>query len=111
MTVIFARDGEQTLMINPIPGTLRHGGGHDDRGGRQVPNVRAGLLRQGSLQCLVRDEGDQSFASLRMLRSPVGPGDVTVSGDPPTAVGALVDLSIQGDALQIATITWKGSRP
>ena len=97
--------------IEPLPGTLHTGGGHDDRGGTSIPRVRVGIARYGTCKCLVRDSGDQALGALLALRSGLGEGDVTVAGDVPEAAEALLDISLHGDAVQLATLTWRGTLP
>jgi hypothetical protein len=111
MPVTFAVPGQSAVTVEPLPGTLQYGGGHDDRGGRGLPLHRVGTARQGSLHCLVRDTGAQSLASLLALRSGLGEGAATVTGDVPTAAGALLDVIIQGDAVQVALLSWRGTLP
>lgn len=110
-TVSFLLSGSSVAIeVTPIPGTLKEGGGHDDRGGDVVDNVRAGISREGELECKVEDTGDQSLATLLSLRSGVGAGSTTVSGDDiETAAECLVDVSIAGDAVQTANIKWRGT--
>jgi hypothetical protein len=94
------------LELTPIPGTLEYGDGHDDRGGSVIPNARAGLALNGSMEVLVTDV--VTIAALQALRSGVGEGDVEISGDA-EAYACLLDVEITGDAVQTARLTWKGT--
>ncbi len=110
--VVMEPDGVSAVTLVPLPGSLRSGGGHDDRGGGSVPRARAGMSREGRVECLVATAGDQALSSLLGLRSGVGPGAVSVSGDDvETAAGALVDVTIRGEAVQTAVVSWKGTVP
>ncbi len=97
-----------TVTFTPIPGTLAYGDGNDDRGGGNIPNSRAGLAKNGSCQVLVDSASGPTEAALIAIRSDAGTGDRTVSGDA-TSATALVDVSFEGDAVQIATVSWKGT--
>ena len=52
-TIAFKRN-ETTIVVTPVPGSLRAGGGHDDRGGGTIPSVRAGYAMNGSCQVVGR---------------------------------------------------------
>lgn len=110
MSVTFTIPGTPptAVVLDPVPGTLKTGGGHKDAGGDNIPQARLGLAANGSLQVVVQASGDASEATLFSLRSPPGAGNRTVASDNQTAYAALVDVSIEGDAVQLATITWKG---
>lgn len=105
------------ITVTPIPGSHKVGGGHDDRGGGRIPSARAGYAYAGSVDVvLVQTTGTgkaQTLAELLTLVSPVGEGDITITGTG-TLAGiksylALVDVSIGGDSVQTASISWKGT--
>jgi hypothetical protein len=106
MSVSFTPEGGTGLSVVPIPGTLKFGDGHDDRGGGTVPNARGGVACNGEVQVLITDT--VTVAAVSAIRSGVGEGKVAVGGEA-TAAAALVDVEISGDAVQIAKISWKGT--
>ena len=105
------------ITVTPVPGSVRAGGGHDDRGGGRTPAARAGHAYNGSCQVVVTDAtatGKQhTIAELKQLVSPVGSGDVTIVGAGIWANIkswlALVDVALDSESVQTATITWKGT--
>ena len=105
------------ITITPIPGSVRGGGGHDDRGGGRLPAARAGYAYNGSCQVAVTDAtatGKQhTIDELKQLVSPVGSGDITIVGAGIWANVkswlALVDVALDSESVQTATITWKGT--
>ena len=107
MALTFTPAVGDPLVVTPIPGTLEYGDGHDDRGGSTIPNARAGSALNGRCDVLVNDS-TATIALLKAIRSPVGEGSTDVTGDH-TAYDCLVDVEIKGDAVQIATISWKGT--
>lgn len=109
---------ETTITVTPVNGTLKLGGGSDDRGGGKIPSVRAGISENGSCQVVMVTSGgtatQQTLANLKNLVSPVGPGGFTVSGTDENGSSfvsheALVDVEIAGDSVQTAQINWKGT--
>jgi hypothetical protein len=115
-TLTFSR-GSTSVTVTPVPGSLRAGGGHDDRGGGTIPAVRAGYAANGSCQVVVTAETatdmQHTLAELLSLVSEVGAGDVTVKGAgiyaDVVSYSALVDVTIGGDSVQTADVTWKGT--
>ena len=115
-TLTFTR-GNTSVTVTPVPGSLKAGGGHDDRGGGTVPPVRAGYALNGSCQVVVTTATatnmQHTLAELLSLVSEVGPGDVDVTGAGIYAgvrsYEALVDVTVGGDAVQTADISWKGT--
>ena len=114
-TLTFVKAGTSvSLVVEPIPGTVRVGGGHDDRGGGTVPGARAGYAMNGSCEVVIA-AGSSGFtlSSAVALPSGVGPGDYTVTGAGRyagvAAYQALLDVTIGGDSVQTATISWKGT--
>ena len=105
------------ITVTPVPGSVRAGGGHDDRGGGRMPAARAGYAYNGSCQVVVTSEtatGKQhTVAELKQLVSPVGPGDVVITGAGIWANVkswlALVDVAFDSESVQTATISWKGT--
>lgn len=110
-------DGTTTIVVTPIPGTVRAGGGHDDRGGGTIPAARAGIAQNGSCEVVVTQATatnvQHTVAELKSIVSPVGEGNFTVTGAGRYAniksYSALVDVAIQGDSVQTAAIEWKGT--
>lgn len=105
--------GEGTpVVLTVIPGSVKGGGGHDDRGGGRIPKTRAGYARNGSCDVVLADTGTTVEAVLA-LASGEGSGDRTVVGAGRYAdiqsYGALVDVEISGDSVQTARVSWKGS--
>ena len=115
-TLTFTR-GNTSVTVTPVPGSLKAGGGHDDRGGGTIPPVRAGYAMNGSCQVVVTTATatnmQHTLAELLSLVSEVGPGDVAVEGAGIFAniasYEALVDVTVGGDAVQTADISWKGT--
>lgn len=116
-TITFTPGIGSAVVVTPIPGSVKAGGGHDDRGGGTVPAARAGYAYNGSCQVVVTDATATSIqhtlTELKGLVSGVGEGDRKVEGAGLWANikswKALVDVEISGDSVQLATITWKGS--
>ena len=117
-TIQFACSGRTIdVTVTPVLGSVKAGGGHDDRGGGKIPAARAGYAYNGSCQVVMTSEtatGKQhTLSELLSLVSPVGDGDFTITGAGLWANfkswNALVDVTIEGDSVQVATITWKGS--
>jgi hypothetical protein len=111
------------LTVTPIKGSVKAGGGHDDRGGGRIPMVRAGWAYNGSCKIFVDTASGGTIAELAALVAATcndgtnavatGPGGVTVTGAGLylniRSAKALVDVEISGDSVQEATITWKGT--
>jgi hypothetical protein len=105
------------VTVTPVLGSVRAGGGHDDRGGGRIPAARAGYACNGSCQVVLTSEtatGKQhTLSELLSLVSPVGDGDFTITGaglwENIKSWNALVDVNITGDSVQVADISWKGS--
>lgn len=99
------------LEVTPIPGTLKYGEGHDIKGGGVLPYNLAGKARNGSCQVRI-DTVAPTLTAILAIVSAAGAGACTVTGDVPAAqesYSALVDVAIEGDAVQVATISWKGT--
>ena len=116
--------GGTPLTVTPVKGSVKYGGGHDDRGGGVIPPVRAGWAYNGSCQVIVDGSTGPTIAALKTLMaqcavdasgaaSPIGEGKTGIAGAGIYAnvrsSDALVDVSIEGDSVQTATITWKGT--
>ena len=93
------------VSVTYITGTLKHGSDHDDRGGGVLPHARHGFGVKGECQELADSVGGD-FSD---LVSGVGPANTAISGDA-SGVRCLVDVTVAGDAVQVATISWKGSK-
>lgn len=106
-----------SVVVSPVPGSVRVGGGHDDKGGGTLPAVRAGYAKNGSCQVVVTSATatniQHTLAELKSIISPVGDGDIIVQGAGRYAniesYDALVDVSVGGDGVQTADISWKGT--
>ena len=116
-TITFIRAATSKVMT-PVQGSVRDGGGHDDRGGGRIPAARAGYAYNGSAEFVVVDTAtpgskQQTLADLIDLASGVGEGDVTVIGagiwSYVKSWKALIDVRISGDSVQVAEVSWKGS--
>ena len=115
-TITFS-DGTTTVVVTPVPGTVKAGGGHDDRGGGTIPAARAGYAMNGSCQVVMTQATatnlQHTLAELKSLVSGVGEGAWTVTGAGIHAdiksYQALLDVTIDGDSVQTATINWKGT--
>lgn len=96
-----------------LPGVLRKGGRHDDRGGsNSLPAVRAGVAKSGEVEALIDATTGLTLATAISLRSPIGEGTFTITDETNDVVisqKALVDVQITGDAVQTAKIIWKGT--
>ena len=99
------------VVLTPVPGSIKGGGGHDDRGGGRIPKARAGYARNGSCDVVLDDT--TTVAVVTALASPVGGGDREIVGagryDMIQSYKALVDVEISGDSVQTARISWKGT--
>lgn len=115
-TITFS-DGTTTVVVTPVPGTVKAGGGHDDRGGGTIPAARAGYAMNGSCQVVMTQATaanlQHTLAELKSLVSGIGEGDWTVAGAGIYAgiksYQALLDVTVDGDSVQTATINWKGT--
>jgi len=113
MSVIFTPAVGEPVMITPVPGSVKYGEGHDVKGGGAIPHNLAGKARNGSCQVVLDSATGPTLIAILGLVSGIGSGSTNVSGtDIITAqhsYDALIDVSIAGDAVQIATINWKGT--
>ena len=100
------------VVLTVIPGSVKGGGGHDDRGGGRIPKTRAGYARNGSCE-VVLDDATTTVAAVLALVSGVGSGDRKIIGEGRysgiQSYNALVDVEISGDSVQTARVSWKGS--
>ena len=117
-TITFSNTSRSvSVVVSPVPGSVRVGGGHDDKGGGTLPAVRAGYAKNGSCQVVVTSATatniQHTLAELKSIISLVGDGDITVQGAGRYAniesYDALVDVSVGGDGVQTADISWKGT--
>ena len=110
--IIFTPISGDDFTINAVPGTINCGDGHDDKGGGLYPNTRAGEARNGSCSVIIDDAGF-TIENARALNSAGGVGSYTITGAGLKAnqysYEALVDVTIQGDSVMTANITWKGT--
>lgn len=99
------------VTLSPIPGSVKGGGGHDDRGGGRLPKARAGYARNGSCDVVLNET--TTAAVVMGLASGEGAGDRTIVGAGRYAgiksYLALCDVEIGGDSVQTAKVTWKGT--
>ena len=115
-TITFTQ-GVTEVTVTPVRGTVRAGGGHEDRGGGVIPSVRAGIAKNGSCQVVLVSATstgkEQTLAEILSIISGDGEGAATVQGAGLYAniesYGALIDVEIAGDSVQTATINWKGT--
>jgi len=112
MSVIFTPAVGNPVTLTPVPGSVKYGEGHDVKGGGAIPHNLAGKARNGSCQ-VVLDSAGTTLVAILGLVSGVGSGSTNVSGTDiittQHSYDALIDVSIAGDAVQIATINWKGT--
>ena len=117
-TITFSNTARSvSVVVTPVPGSVRVGGGHDDKGGGTLPAVRAGYAKNGSCQVVVTSATatniQHTLAELKSIISPVGDGDIIVQGAGRYAniesYDALVDVSVGGDGVQTADISWTGT--
>ena len=109
--------GNTTIVVTPIRGSVRAGGGHEDRGGGVIPSVRAGIAKNGTAQVVIVSATStgkqQTLAEILSVISEAGEGAATIQGAGLYAniesYDALVDVEIGGDSVQVATINWKGT--
>ena len=109
--------GNTTIVVTPIKGSVRAGGGHEDRGGGVIPSVRAGIAKNGSCQIVITSttatNKQHTLAEVLSIISEEGEGAATVQGAGLYAniesYDALIDVEIGGDSVQTATINWKGT--
>ncbi len=110
MSISFSSPRTGVKSLEPVPGSLRTGGGDDDRSGPQEPSLRAAAAANGSCEALIDTTGFTLEDALA-LASPPGPGDFEISGEAASSL-ALVDVEISGrDGLLYAGISWKGASP
>lgn len=112
MSVIFTPAAGNPVAVTPVPGSIKYGEGHDVKGGGAIPHNLAGKARNGSCQ-VVLDSTGITLAAVLGLVSGVGKGSITVTGtdivEAQHSYDALIDISIAGDAVQVAAINWKGT--
>ena len=109
--------GNTTIAVTPVRGSVRAGGGHEDRGGGVIPSVRAGIAKNGTAQVVITSatatNKQQTLAEVLSVISEAGEGAATIQGAGLYAniesYDALVDVEIGGDSVQVATISWKGT--
>lgn len=94
-----------------LPGSLIIEDDDDVRGGSNgLPVVMVAVGAKG--QCSMLIDTDVTIAIAKAAISGVGPGTATVTDDTNSvdlAKDALIDVDIEGDVVQIATIKWKGT--
>jgi hypothetical protein len=101
------------LTLDILPGSLQLIDDDDIRGGTDgLPVVLAGIGDNGKCDVLL-DSTAPTLATLMGLISPCGEGDFTVTDvtDSNKVISrlALVDVNPKGDAVQIFTVSWKGT--
>lgn len=110
--IIFTPTVGDAVTVDTVPGSISYGDGSDDRGGGLYPNARAGIAKNGSCMVII-DSAGLTLVEALALRSPAGAGNFTITGTgiktAEHSYEALVDVTIQGDAVQVANITWKGT--
>ena len=105
----FTRPGMGDVEVEALPGTLRTGGGHDDKSESLAPPVRVASASDGSCEVAI-DKDSFDVATALSLASPPGPGSTGISGDASSS-DALVDLRLDGQSgILCASISWKGSK-
>jgi hypothetical protein len=113
MSVIFTPSVGDPVTITPVPGSIKYGEGHDVKGGSTIPHNLAGKARNGSCQVVIDSATGPTLAVIFGLVSGAVSGSTDVSGTDIIATqhsyDALIDVSIAGDAVQVATINWKGT--
>jgi len=111
-TITITPGAGSPVTLPVIPGSVKGGGGHDDRGGGRIPKARAGYARNGSCE-VVLDDGTLGDAAVLALASGEGAGDRTVTGDGRYAdivsYLALIDVEISGESVRTARVSWKGT--
>jgi len=110
---INVQDGTDLGTFNIVPGTPSHGEGDEIRGGGVIPFARVSNARNGSCEVIINDT-DTTLTAMVALRSTAGEGKAVVTlsdadGVVYTSYHALVDVSITGNDVQKAKITWKGT--
>ena len=112
-TLTITPGAETAVTVTPIPGSVKAGGGHDDRGGGRIPKARAGYARNGSCDVVLDSTTGTTVAVALGLASGVGSGNFKIIGAGRYAniesYNALIDVEISGDSVQVAKISWKGS--
>jgi hypothetical protein len=113
MSLIFTPAAGNPVTVTPVPGSVKYGEGHDVKGGGAIPHNLAGKARNGSCQVVLDSAAGPTLTAILSLVSGVGSGSTNVSGTDIIAAqhsyDALIDVSIAGDAVQLATINWKGT--
>lgn len=103
--------GSAATTVTIVPGSLKLNPQHDDRGGSDVPRTRAGISKAGECRVILTEA---NLTEIIALRSGAGAGACDVTGTTIAAAeqayDALVDVAIEGDSVQVATITWKGTK-
>lgn len=109
MTITIS-SGTTEKTLNVVPGTFKSQDKHIDAGGNGLyPLIRTNLGRSGSCEVIL-DSSNCSLEDVLSLISGPGAGNFTLS-EPADCRNALVDITIAGDGVQTATITWNGIPP
>jgi hypothetical protein len=107
MTVKFTRADMGSFEIDPLPGTLKSGGGGGDVSDVHAPPVRRANAVNGSCEAAL-DESSLTVSRALGLATPVGLATTSMTGDVECS-GALVDVSLESqDGILVASISWKG---
>lgn len=111
-TITITPGTSTAVTLTVIPGSVKGGGGHDDRGGGRIPKARAGYARNGSCD-VVLDNATTTVTAVMALASGEGAGNNVIVGagrySDIKSYDALVDVEISGDSVQTAKISWKGT--
>lgn len=104
--------GAVSKTISILPGTFENERKDDTRGGREgIPAVVAGKGANGKATALI-DSSTLTLAEVVAMPSGVGVGNFTITDATNSAIiakDALLDVIVEGDAVQFVTVMWKGT--
>ena len=104
-----AAGGAINLTLTMVAGSLKLGGGDDVRGGGNIPSAKAGRARNGSCQVVIQSTGS-TWAAINAMTQFVGEGQFVVTSGAHSSYSAVVEANLTSDGVQLADISWMGTR-
>ena len=101
-------DGVTPLTFIPVPGSMSKMREPDDRGGGNLPNIRAGIRVKASVQAVLDEAAGGTYVTLaNAYTMAISLLTSWVLSDENTAELATgpIQIEVSGDAVQVVTIT------